>query len=341
VKLKIDKLEKEIEEMNLSENQKKLKEEEINRLRTSPQANDQGSTLDSIGHIMKTFFNFAVIYFKKLTVPLFSIIVHYIGLLIDILEITLTSFLEVVTGVTELKTSAGTLFTSMVSGIGNVLSNPALLASVGVATGGTAVIVSKGLQLTTGAASKAMEASNQANKYSEQAKANGFSNMANFVATNPQGVWFFTSTFLKYLLTYGVAGPLTLVHAMTKKICEFIGLADDDGDDDDVDIDTFGKNASMKMMLESNEIVGKWTANFSKNNESDMKSTWKKMSDNISMLGKSLKDMATKQNLSSLKIPSAYKGVKETDKTKKVSKKKNSSSPPSPIKRSTRSRRKV
>jgi hypothetical protein len=239
----------------------------------------------SIGYVIETFLNFTWIFFKNVTLTIFSIIVHYITLFLDIIEVTFTSFLMVSSGVEAQKGSVGQIFSGLVGSCSKLLENPAVLTGLGFATSGLGAVLVKGLSITGGAASAAMNANNEARMYGEQFKAQGFSNMAGFVAKNPTGVVFFTTKFIKLFYKFGIIGPFTLMHRMTETLCDYTGLSKDA----DEDVDEAGRKAAEIMLKQLNDSIVKATDDFSSMNKKAMKTSWNGIKSSATRFMKSTK----------------------------------------------------
>ena len=226
--------------------------------------------LSSIQYVIQTFLNFSWIFLKNVTLTIFSIIVHYITLLVDVIEVTFTSFLMISSGVEAQKGSVGQIFAGLVKSGSELLGSPAILAGLGVATSGIGTAIVKGLSMTGSATAAAMNANNEARTHGEQFKAQGFNNMAGFVAKNPTGVVFFTTKFIRLFFKFGIAGPFTLLHRMTETLCDYTGLAKDADDD----VEEAGRKASEIMLKQLNDSIVKGTNDFSIMNRKAMNTSW-------------------------------------------------------------------
>jgi hypothetical protein len=229
------------------------------------------SIMDPFKHVLHTFLRFSVFFLKNVTLTIFSILVHYITLLIDIIEVSFTSFLMISSGVEAQKGSVTKIFSGLVGGFSELLKNPAVLAGVGVATSGIGPVIAQGLSMTGSATAAAINANNEARMYGEQFKAQGFSNMTGFVAKNPTGVLFFTKSFIKVFFKFGIAGPFTLIHRMTETLCDYTGLSENDVDEED----ELGKRAAEIMMKQLNDSIVKGTDDFNSTNKKAMNASWK------------------------------------------------------------------
>jgi hypothetical protein len=229
------------------------------------------SVMDPLKHILHTFLKFCGIFLYNVTLTIFSILVHYITLLIDIIEVTLTSFLMISSGVTAQEGSVTKIFSGLIGGFSELLKNPAVLAGLGVATSGIGPVIAQGLSMTGSAAAAAINSNNEARMYGEQFKAQGFSNMTGFVAKNPTGVLFFTKSFIKVFFKFGIAGPFTLIHRMTETLCDYTGLSENDVDEED----ELGKRAAEIMMKQLNDSIVKGTDDFNSTNKKAMNASWK------------------------------------------------------------------
>ena len=67
-----------------SEDKTKI-ENSINTLKAKNDKTDNSSLFDAIKHVLETFFNFSMIFLQKVTLTIFSIIVNYMTLMIDII----------------------------------------------------------------------------------------------------------------------------------------------------------------------------------------------------------------------------------------------------------------
>jgi len=321
----------ELEKKKLSattEEQVKI-EKNIQEIKKINSKNIASSVFDPIGQVLETFFNFSFIFLKKVTVTIFSIIVNYMTLMIDIIEIAFKSFLRVSSGVEAHVGSTEKIFSSLLTGFSTLLTNPAVLAGVGLATSGIAPVIMQGLSMTTGAAAAAMNASSEARMHGEQLKAQGFSNMAGFVAKNPSGVLFFTTTFIKQFFYLGVIGPITLFYRMNETLCVYLDLAKDEEED----IDEIGRQAAHIMMKHLNESIVSGTDSFASRNKKLMKASWngmtssaKKFTTSTEKLFSSKKQDPDSDSSSSGVIPVLPKKFSRKTHTSKVMSRKRSSS---------------
>ena len=301
----------------------------INDLKNKNVETDNSSIFDAIKQVLETFFNFSIIFLKKVTLTIFSIIVNYMTLMIDIIEIAFKSFLRVSSGVESQVGSTEKIFSSLITGFSTLLTNPAVLAGVGLATSGIAPVIMQGLSMTTGATAAAMNASSEARMHGEQLKAQGFSNMAGFVAKNPSGVLFFTTTFIKQFFYLGVIGPITLFYRMNETLCVYFDLAKDEEED----IDEIGRQASHIMMKHLNESIVSGTDSFASGNKKLMKASWngmtssaKKIATSTVKLFSSKKQDPDSDSSSSGVIPVLPKKFSRKTHTSKVMSRKRSSS---------------
>ena len=294
---KVRELERELAKLNRQtaekSNEIKKVEEELETLKKQDLKSD---FFDKLKDIFYVFANFLWKYFRDVGLFLISMLVHYVILFIDIVEISLTSFLRVSSGVSTAKGSLGMIFSNIFDGVGKVASNPATAVALGLATSGVGPLLMQGLGILSGASGAAIASRTKSHIYAEEFKAQGFSNLAATVAKNPKGVYYFTKTFASQFVKFGLFAPVTLFFKMHNVICEqmdkFVHGKEDDDDDDDVDEDESGRLAAEKLMLETNEGIGRSLRNFEESNSKSMKESWEDITAPVKRFG-----AETKKNL--------------------------------------------